>query len=206
MKKVIMRSTTISNDSESRLITGCAVVFDSWSVDLGGFNEIIHRGAITQELIDNSDIIMNINHDDDKMVARYCKGNGTLSLELREDGLYFSFEAPTTSLGDELLYNVRNGNLFECSFAFTIPEVDGAERWYKAEDGSIKREINLIDGLYDCSIVTHAAYSATSCNARQLRGLEVEAVNPQEMLQTYQRNIDTKYDNELKSLEKYIIN
>lgn len=201
-----MRSTTISNDSESRLITGCAVVFESWSRDLGGFNEIIHKGAITQELIDNSDIIMNINHDDDKMVARYCRGNGTLSLELTDDGLHFSFDAPTTALGEELLYNVRNGNLFECSFAFTIPDTNGAERWYKDADNTIKREINQIDGLYDCSVVTHAAYSATSCSARHLRGLEVETVNPEEMLHSYQRNIDEKYDNELKDLEKYIIN
>jgi len=153
-------------DSESRVIDGYAVRFNEWSRDLGGFIEIIRSGAISQELIDNSDIVMNINHDNDKMVARYTKGKGTLSLELRNEGLYFTFLAPPTQLGDELLYNVKSGNLSECSFAFTLDsENTNSERWYR-EDNVLKREIYEINGLYDCSIVVHAAYPTTSCSAR----------------------------------------
>ena len=101
------------------------------------------------------------------MVARSRNGKGTLLLELREDGLHFMFEAPSTQLGDELLYNVRNGNLFECSFAFSIDGKDaGSEKWYRTDSNELKREIIKINGLYDCSIVTHAAYPATSCSAR----------------------------------------
>lgn len=163
MSKIIFRSTDIHSEKESRTITGRAIVFESWSKNLGGFYEIIHRGAITQELIDKSDIIMNINHDDEKMVARSRQGKGTLSVSLRDDGVYFSFEAPTTSRGDELLYNIRNGNIFECSFAFTIPDDIHSERWYVDSDNVYRREVNVIDGLYDMSLVIHGAYGDTNC-------------------------------------------
>jgi len=46
-KKIIFRSASLSSDEESRTITGRAIVFEKWSKDLGGFYEIIHRGAVT---------------------------------------------------------------------------------------------------------------------------------------------------------------
>lgn len=154
-----------SEDEQSRTIEGVAVVFDSWSRDLGGFTEMIKRGAITQELLDNSDIVMNLNHSDEKMLARWHNGKGTLGLELKDDGLHFRFEAPTTELGNQALFDVRNGNLYECSFSFSLDGED-AERWYRDENNQLKREINHIAGLYDCSLVVRAAYPATSCSAR----------------------------------------
>ena len=166
-EKIYRSATDLSANNDSRIIEGVAVSFNTWSRDLGGFTEIIRSGAITQELIDNSDVVMCVNHDENKMVARSRNGKGTLLLELREDGLHFMFEAPSTQLGDELLYNVRNGNLFECSFAFSIDGKDASsEKWYRTDSNELKREIIKINGLYDCSIVTHAAYPATSCSAR----------------------------------------
>ena len=162
-----LNNVELRADTESRLIDGYAIRFGEWSRDLGGFTEIIDKGAVSQELVLNSDIIMNVNHDDDKMVARWNKGKGTLNLELREDGLYFQFNAPTTELGNQLLYDVRNGNLYECSFAFTIDSNNkDSERWYRDIDNQLKREIHTISGLYDCSIVSRAAYPTTSCSAR----------------------------------------
>lgn len=164
--RVLPIEVRTSDNEESRTIEGYAVRFNEWSRDLGGFTEMIMRGAITQELIDNSDIVMNRNHDDEKMLARWNKGEGTLNLELRDDGLYFRFDAPTTELGNQALYDVRNGNLFECSFAFSMDDDEKSERWYRDADNQLKREINHISGLYDCSLVTRAAYPTTSCSAR----------------------------------------
>lgn len=175
MKKmeIIRRNIEIRAAEDSRTISGYAVVFDSWSRDLGGFTEIIRSSAISQELLDASDIIMNINHDDNQMVARWTRGKGTLRLELREDGLYFSFEAPETERGNELLWNVRNGNLSECSFAFSLPANDSCQRWFR-DGNDLKREIFEIGGLYDCSVVTLAAYPATSVSNREQ--IDVEAI------------------------------
>lgn len=151
---------------ESDLIEGQAIVFDSWSRNLGGFYEIIRSGAISQDLVNKSDVICNINHDNNQMVARWNQGRGTLHLDLREDGLWFSFQAPPTERGKELLWNIRNENLFECSFAFSLPDSGTCERWYR-EDGDLKREISQIGALYDVSIVDVAAYPATSVSNRE---------------------------------------
>lgn len=202
MSKIIFRSTDIQSEKESRIITGRAIVFESWSKNLGGFYEIIHRGAITQELIDKSDIIMNINHDDEKMVARSRQGKGTLSVSLKDDGVYFSFEAPTTSRGDELLYNIRNGNIFECSFAFTIPDDLHSERWYVDSDNVYRREVNVIDGLYDMSLVIHGAYGDTNCQARCA---DNEVLNPGDKITEYRKKIDKYYDDKMSELTDYKI-
>lgn len=202
MSKIIFRSTDIQSEKESRTITGRAIVFESWSKNLGGFYEIIHKGAITQELIDKSDIIMNINHDDEKMVARSRQGKGTLSVSLKDDGVYFSFEAPTTSRGDELLYNIRNGNIFECSFAFTIPDDLHSERWYVDSDNVYRREVNVIDGLYDMSLVIHGAYGDTNCYTRCA---DNEVLNPGDKITEYRKKIDKYYDDKMSELTDYKI-
>lgn len=173
--EIINRSCTLrAADNESRKIVGQAVVFDSWSRDLGGFTEIIRSSAITPELVNSSDIIMNVNHDDNQMVARWNRGQGTLRLELRDDGLWFEFDAPETERGNELLYNIRVGNLYECSFAFSLPMNDTCQRWYRDEDRNLRREITEIGGLYDCAIVTTAAYPATSVANRE--NVDIEAI------------------------------
>lgn len=150
-------------DENSRRIEGQAIIYDSFSRDLGGFIEKINKGAVTEDLIASSDVIMNINHDNDQMLARCVNGEGTLSLELREDGLWFSFDAPTTARGDEILYNIKKGNYFECSFACLLDKGDIIR--YRQGDTYIQ-EINRISALLDCAIVTHAAYPATSVSAR----------------------------------------
>ena len=195
MSKVLYRAISeVRSNTESRTITGYAIVFESWSRDLGGFYEIIRKGAITQELINRSDVIMNVNHDNDKMVARSVNGEGTLKLTLDDIGLRFEFDAPPTPLGEELLFNIRSGNLFECSFAFSLSGSETCERWTKDEN-MLRREILEIDGIYDCSIVTVAAYGATSCHTR---GLETEIINTQDIL----RNMDNK--EKLNQLEEEI--
>ena len=100
-------------NSDSRLITGKAICFDSMSEDLG-FREIISKGAITQELIDSSDIYFTFNHSMDKVLARWNKGEGSLKIELKDDGVYFSTEAPNTDLGNEVLEYIRRGDANKC--------------------------------------------------------------------------------------------
>lgn len=151
---------------EGRKLEGRAIVFDSYSNNLG-FYEKINRSAITQELIDNSDIVFNYNHDPNKVLARRRNGKGSLDVELREDGVYFSFETPNTTLGNDLLEQVKRGDISTCSFCFTVSQEEGAQKWEK-RDGVMYREILKIDGLYDLSAVTYEAYSDTSINARSL--------------------------------------
>lgn len=216
--KLIRRNIEIraSEEESSRRIEGCAVIFNSWSRDLGGFKEIVRQEAISEELLQSSDIIANINHDDNQMVARWKRGSGTLNLELREDGLYFIFEAPKTVRGDELLWNLRTGNLSECSFCFSLPDKEAGENWYNDENGELRREITHIDGLYDVSIVTFAAYPETSVDNREFdkpdvvkiqRNLdkiksEKEEIEEKNKREEIINNLDTKIHNFYKNIQK----
>lgn len=165
LKKIYTRAFIDEQNVEdnSRKISGRAIVFDSPSRYMG-YIEYINRNAISQALIDTSDIIFNYNHDDNQMLARSTNGKGTLSISLREDGVYFEFEAPETTLGDEVLWHVRHGNLTDCSFAFTIP--DNGTRSFKDDEGNYCREITEIDGLYDMTICAIGAYADTLVEAR----------------------------------------
>lgn len=189
--EIIRRNIEIRAAEDSRLIEGIAVVFNSWSRDLGGFQEIIRSSALTQELIDNSDVIANINHDDSLMVARWNRGNGTLNLELREDGLHFSYEAPETERGNQLLWDIRHKNITECSFAFSLPNNSTCQRWYRDEEGNLKREITEIGGIYDVSCVNLAAYGDTYVDSRAEK-IDVESIK---------RSLD-EAENEAKKAEE----
>lgn len=152
-------------DKESRTVEGLAAVFESPSEDLG-WTEIIHKGAITKDTIDNSDVFAKFNHQDDKVLARSKNGKGSLLLEVGDDGLRYMFDAPKTATGDELLEYLQRGDIQSSSFAFSIDRKDAsAERWYK-KDGKIYRDIYKIDKLYDVSPVFQPAYNATTCSQR----------------------------------------
>lgn len=160
----------ISDDS--RKIYGCAVKFESESQDLG-FIETIKRGAITQETIDNSDIFALFDHNEDEVLARCRYGKGSLKLELRDDGLYYEFDAPNTEKGNEVLEHLKRNELEGSSFAFTLPKDGSGDRWYKDDDGNLRRDIYHIEKLYDVSCVYEPAYSLTSCDRRALNMIDM---------------------------------
>lgn len=164
MREIRNNETLNSTDSESRLVEGYAVVFNSRSVDLGGFYEVIERNAL-DGVIEKSDVVCLLNHDINRgVLARSRNGQGSLSLSIDEKGLKFSFEAPKTSLGDEILEGVRRGDVSKCSFAFTVAD----DEYSKQEDGTILRTIRAIDSLYDVSVVYNPAYEATEVDTRGL--------------------------------------
>ena len=155
---------------DSRLVEGVAIVFNSDSQDMG-YIERINPSAISQETIENSDIFFYLNHDAARgVLARSRYGIGSLTLSLKEDGLHYSFEAPKTQLGDELLSYLERGEITTSSFAFSLPK-EGGDRWYRSNEGVLHREITKIDRLYDCSAVFEPAYLATACSKRKLEDI-----------------------------------
>lgn len=156
-----------SNQS-SRWVEGKAVVFNSPSQEQLGFIEEILPTAITQETINNSDIYATLEHDKSRgILARSRYGKGTLKLDLRKDGLFYSFEAPNTELGNELLEYLSRGEITTSSFCFVVDQNDGDE-WYKDEEGKIHRTVKKIYRLYDVSPVFEPAYLDTDCVKRKL--------------------------------------
>lgn len=185
---IYYRSPEMLYDPNSRRVEGYAVVFDSPSENMG-FIETIHNGAITEETIKNSDVLARFNHNPEKVLARSKYGSGSLSLKVDNIGVYYSFEAPNTQLGDELLEYLHRGEITLSSFAFTISPEKGSERWYK-QDGQLYRDIYKIDRLFDVAPVFCAAYSSTSCNARSLQMVELS------------KQLDEKYNTMLQVIEE----
>lgn len=166
--KEIRLGDNANTSNDNRHIEGYAMVFNSLSNDLGGFREIIEQGAITEELIKNSDILCLMNHDIKRgVLARSYQGRGSLKLEIDEHGLHYSFDAPNTDLGDEVLEGIRRGDISKCSFAF----VCGEDNWTKDENGEYIRHVKKIKNLYDVSLVYHPAYEETEVKA-DTRGLD----------------------------------
>ena len=121
-------------------------------------------------VLERSDVLCLLNHNEDKgVLARSNKGSGSLTLEIDERGLKYTFDAPNTALGDELLEGLKRGDITVSSFAFTV--ADGGDSWIKKDDGTYLRTINTISELFDVSPVYRAAYDATSVKVDS-RGLD----------------------------------
>lgn len=176
-KEIEKRGGELQIEVSDRLVSGYAVVFDTWSNDLGFYEKIL-KGAITEDTIKRSDVICKLNHDDQKILARSKYGEGSLILEVDDKGLKYTFEAPRTQYGDELLEYLRRGDITGSSFAFTIEEDEFSYQWPfdKDADPVLCREVIKVDKLFDVSPVFSPAYEATSVqNKRKLEEMELKS-------------------------------
>ena len=190
---------------DSRHVEGYAVVFDSQSEDLGFF-ETIERGAITQELVNNSDVFALLNHDDDKVLARSNKGVGSLKLTVDDRGLKYEFDAAETQLGNDLLEYLKRREINTSSFAFALDYNDPEAETWERKNGANYRTIHKISYLHDVSPVWNAAYSATSVSKRSLekcKELEEKEVEQRKQEQEIRkRTILSKMDAKLQEIEE----
>lgn len=147
-------------------IQGYALTFDNMSENMG-FREIISSGSLDEA--DMSDVVLNFNHDNDKILARNSKlsGKGSLSLSVDEKGLFFDAVPTDTSYSRDLIANMESGILGKCSFAFRLDYEDEESQtwdWDSGDRGFDLRTIHKISELLDVSVVTTPAYESTSSN------------------------------------------
>jgi len=137
-----------------RSITGYAAVFNKDSEDFGGWIERIAPGAFDDVVNDPAAILFN--HDPNLVLAR----NGiTATITQDSKGLKYRFDAPNTTLGNDLLELIRTKTIQGSSFAFTIKEQKWMEPDNKKEPAI--RTITKVERLYDVSPVTYPAYPDT---------------------------------------------
>ena len=169
---------------ESRQIEGRPIVFGVRSVNLTPWSstrkvyEILEPGCISRELLQKSDVILNLNHSNmvPDVLGRYRNTDkDTLSLELRGDGIDCRCELPHTNNADDALELIKRGDINGMSFAFDDDYEDTEngvtyERTNDKEDGKEiwLRHVKRIKGLYDVAIVTHPAYEQTSVGMREV--------------------------------------
>ena len=79
----------------------------------------------------------------------------------------FSFDAPNTTRGNDILEQVRRGDISECSFKFIVAE----DRWvWRTAANGLEydqRMISAIEKLFDLSIVVSGQYPNTSAVAER---------------------------------------
>lgn len=190
---------TRSEGAESRKVRGYASLFDKESKDLGGFTEVIARGAF-DDVISKSDVLCLLNHNPDRgVLARCTRGVGSLVLGVDEKGLYYEFDAPRTALGDELLVALERGDIKESSFAFTVE----SEEWKFDDTPTAKRTILKVRELFDVSPVYFPAYDGTEVSKR----IEEERRKAQQERQTQDEDIkdldEIDEKDEERKLNKY---
>lgn len=199
-------------DEESRVVEGRAIPFNVFSPDREGFREMISPEAI-EGVIERSDIFMLYNHDKNQgFLARNNKGKGSLKIDVREDGVYFTFKAKKDNLSNYVYERLLNGELDQTSWAFTVAE----DRWVKAEDGVYERTITKFERLYDFSIVDSSYYgieNAVGCKRfaeiqeEDRKALEEAQKAEQERLEQEKREQEEKEAQEkAEHLKEYYAN
>ena len=155
-----------------RTVVGYAAVWDSMSEDLGGFREVIKRGAFTDALAAGEDVRFLMGHDMDTVMAR--TSNGTLELVEDEVGLRMwariALDDPDAQRLDAKL---RSGAMSQMSFAFTMPPDGAGEKW-DYSGGVPVRSVERVAALYEVSAVGSPAYTATAIAARS--GMLADAI------------------------------
>lgn len=171
-----LRIESRESGAAGRTIVGYAAKFESWSEPImGWFRETIARGAF--DGCDMQDVIMCFNHRDDTILARTT--SGTLRLEADDVGLRFAFEAPHTTVGNDMLELVRRGDVSKCSFRFGVKE----DVWQYADARNgldlDERTILSFSHVVDVSLVTFPAYPATEASVRHLEERKQEWLREQ---------------------------
>lgn len=186
IRNVSFQVQVTGENEEKRTVEGYALLFDTPSDGLS-FTEVIKRGAL-DGVLEKSDVFALLNHDQRRgVLARSKYGKGSLSLSVDDKGLKYRFDAPKTALGDELLENIRRGEIGESSFCFDVEK----DTWEKRSDGSWKRTIEKFGNIYDTSPVYNGAYSKTSVYMRGKEAAEEELRHrEQEIPESYYQNIE----------------
>ena len=134
---------------ESREIEGRPIVFGVRSVNLTPWSstrkvyEVLDPGCISRELLQKSDVVLNLNHSNmvPDVLGRFRNTEkDTLKLEMRGDGIDCRCELPHTNNANDALELIKRGDIDGMSFAFEDDYEDtengvSYERTKDVEDG-----------------------------------------------------------------------
>ena len=114
-----------------------------------------------KDALRRSDAILNLNHNDDILLAKMS--SGTLRLMEKDDGVHM--EADPMSSRADINESLERGDISTMSFRFRVKR----DEWtYNMDDELDERIIHEIDQIYDvCLVTTGEAYSDTSVALRR---------------------------------------
>lgn len=162
----------IRMDGDAPVLDGYATVYDyrydvAGGPDLGGFAEIIARGAAAKSAKE-ADVRLLVNHTG--MPLARTK-SGTMQLESDEVGLRVRAELdPSNPVVAELRSAMARGDLDEMSFGFRAIR----DQWSSDYNERTITEVKL----YDVSLVTYPANPATVAQMRAVEPVEELTTEP----------------------------
>jgi HK97 family phage prohead protease len=157
--------------ADNKRMVGYAIVFNSLSVDLGGFREIIAPEAVDRTINEGMDVRALVDHDTSKVIGRTRAG----TLELRKDarGMRVTIEPDLEiSYARDIMRAVARGDVSGMSFGFRVVGDD----WNY--DGKMPIRTVTDMTVSEVSVVTFPAYERTDVQAA-LRSLHAyKQANP----------------------------
>ena len=199
-------------EQESRTIVGMPVLYNVRSVNLTPWSEdrevyeVLEAGFITPELLQRSDVVLNLNHSTKviDILGRYRNSErDTLSLDLLPQGMACRCDMPHTNNANDTLELMRRGDITGMSFAFSDNPHDKASVTYeqtneRSADGKEiwLRHVRKATGLYDVAIVTHPAYEQTSVVTREFADEIMRQID--EQIEAHKRECGGGEDDEAK--------
>lgn len=153
--------TRDANGTTTKQIQGYAVMFNTESVDLGGFTEVIKQSSL--DAIDLSDVKLIYAHENNSILARQSAGN--LTTKVDDKGLFFVATLNDSTLANDVYEDIKVGNLRGMSFGFTIPA--GGDTWARRPDGTLLHTVNKIGEVTELTITAYPAYQDTSVELKR---------------------------------------
>lgn len=153
--------TRDANGTTTKQIQGYAVMFDTESIDLGGFTEVIKPSAL--DGVDLSDVKLIYAHENNSILARQSAGN--LTTKVDDKGLFFVATLNDSTLANDVYEDINVGNLRGMSFGFTIPA--GGDTWARRPDGTLLHTVNKIGEVTELTITAYPAYQDTSVELKR---------------------------------------
>jgi uncharacterized protein len=130
---------------------GHAIVFDKWSVDLGGFIERIRPEAVNRTLKEGTEIVALWNHESGEPLARLSER--TMAVWKDHDGLAVDIIPPQSA--SNRIETVKRRDVKGMSFGFRMIEDD----W--SMDGHVPKRDVLDMRVSELSLVAFPAYPDT---------------------------------------------
>lgn len=164
-----LRAADMPENSGEMVIEGKAISFNSPTLIFRDDDGTEYWEQIDAHALDNADMTdtcLRYNHTSVIPVLARIRG-GSLTVEMRADGVYFRAVLFNTSAARDCYELIRQGAL-QCSFAFIVSPDGGSVYDRMTHTRTIKR----IDRLIDLSIVDVPAYKDTFVQARSQIELE----------------------------------
>lgn len=143
-------------DNDEPVVTGRAIVYNSWSEDLGGWREVIQPGAIELE----DDLRILFDHDTSMVIGRTKSGTATAV----DDGMGVVMRAtpPNTTWAKDMLESMKRGDIDQMSFRMMVLDDDFT---YDPVSDIVKRTVKRA-AVSELSIVSMPAYAETAATTR----------------------------------------